>query len=136
MRPESTPLASVMRPLTSNDLLSHRVVSVADTAQRLPPRTVGLLLGQDTLTVPSLTEKFALQVAGLGIGYLPEPWVRKAVSAGLLVEKTVEEQRPQENFYLAWRTGEQGAALEWWIERLRGIDLLSRLQPPPDVLAG
>jgi DNA-binding transcriptional LysR family regulator len=125
------PLASVMRPLTRSDLLAHRVVSVADTALRLPTRTVGLLLGQDTLTVPSLTEKFAFQLAGLGMGYLPEPWVKEAIRAGKLVEKQVEEQRPPENFYLAWRTGEQGAALDWWVHRLRGIDLRGRLQTPP-----
>ena len=125
------PLASATKPLTPSDLLAHRVVSVADTAQRLPARTVGLLLGQDTLTVPSLTEKFALQLAGLGIGYLPEPWVRRAVASGHLVEKAVEEQRSPENFYLAWRTGEQGASLAWWVERLKDLDLLSRLQQPP-----
>lgn len=124
------PLAAVTRPLKPSDVLAHRVVSVADSALRLPARTVGLLLGQDTLTVPSLVEKFDFQVAGLGVGYLPEPWARKAIEAGRLVEKQVEEQRAPENFYLAWRTGEQGAALNWWLSRLRDVDLLARLQEP------
>lgn len=123
----SHPLAALERPLTREDLLRHRVVSVADSARRLPPRTVGLLVGQDTLTVPSLMDKLRLQVEGLGVGFLPEAWARAAIDEGLLVEKSVVEPRPPERLYLAWRSGEQGSALAWWIDRLRQRDLLQRL---------
>jgi DNA-binding transcriptional LysR family regulator len=85
----------------------------------MAPRTVGLLLGQDTLTVPTMYAKFQYQVAGLGFGFLPEPCARKAIAEGRLVEKAVEEPKPDETFYLAWRTGEEGAALSWWIKRMR-----------------
>ena len=57
--------------------------------------------------------------AGLGFGFLPEPCARKAIAEGRLVEKQVEEPKPDETFYLAWRTGEEGAALSWWIKRMR-----------------
>ena len=40
-------------PLTDAELVHHRAVAVADTAQRLTPLTVNLLPGQDVLTVPS-----------------------------------------------------------------------------------
>lgn len=123
----SHPLAEIRRPLTKADLLAHRMVAVADSARRLPPRTVGLLVGQDTLTVPSLYEKFKMQLAGLGGGFLPEPWVRPAISVGRLVEKQVEEIRAPESLFLAWRTGEQGAALDWWLSRFQSIDLVARL---------
>lgn len=121
------PLASVSHPLGKDDLIAHRVITVADSARRLPARTVGLLLGQDTLTVPTLRCKFAFQLAGLGVGFLPERWARPAIEAGLLVQKEVVEQRSPENFYLAWRAGEQGAALAWWIATLRQTDLIERL---------
>jgi DNA-binding transcriptional LysR family regulator len=121
------PLAGVMHPLGKDDLIAHRVISVADSARRLPARTVGLLLGQDTLTVPTLRCKFAFQIAGLGIGFLPERWARPAIDAGLLIQKEVVEPRSAENFYMAWRTGEQGSALEWWIKTLRQTNLLERL---------
>lgn len=121
------PLAAIDRPLTRSDLLAHRVVSVADTARRLPPRTVGLQLGQDTLTVPDLACKLAFQVAGLGVGFLPEPMALPAMRAGLLVEKQVEEQRAPEDFFLAWRSGERGAALKWWRQRLKNLPLIDRL---------
>lgn len=123
----SHPLAELERPLTREDLLRHRVVSVADSARRLPPRTVGLLVGQDTVTVPGLMDKLRFQIEGLGVGFLPETWAKAAIGAGLLVEKTVIEPRPPERLYLAWRSGEQGAALAWWAERLRKTDLLGRL---------
>lgn len=121
------PLASVSHPLGKDDLIAHRVITVADSARRLPARTVGLLLGQDTLTVPTLRCKFEFQLAGLGVGFLPERWARPAIEAGLLVQKEVVEQRSPENFYMAWRTGEQGAALAWWIATLRQTNLLERL---------
>ena len=76
--------------------------------------------------MPDLAEKFRFQLAGLGAGFLPEPWARAAISRGLLVEKTVDEERAAEHFYLAWRTGERGAALDWWLQRLRRTDLMAR----------
>ena len=44
---------------------------------------------------------------------------RTAVARGQLVIREVEEHKPEETFWLAWRTGEDGAALRWWRERLR-----------------
>ena len=123
----SHPLASLDRPLRKEDLIAQRMVSVSDSARRLPPRTVGLLMGQDTLTVQSMIDKFNFQLAGLGAGYLPAAWARPAIAAGKLVEKAVEETRLPESFCIAWRTGERGAALGWWIERLRHSALMDRL---------
>lgn len=113
------PLATAKEPLDKAALRAHRAVAVADSALRLLPRTVGLLFGQDTLTVPDIFSKYALQLAGLGFGYLPEPYARAAIRSGRLVRKQVEEQRADEDVYLAWRTDEAGAALLWWIERMR-----------------
>jgi hypothetical protein len=41
--------------------------------------------------------------------------------------KQVEEPKPDETLYLAWRTGEEGAALKWWRERLRASPPLERM---------
>ncbi|OWW21356.1 LysR substrate-binding domain-containing protein [Noviherbaspirillum denitrificans] len=123
----SHPLAKLSRVLTKDDLHAHRAISVADSARRLPVRTVGLLFGQDVLTVPDMRTKFQFQVAGTGFGFLPEPWARHGIEAGLLVEKKVEEGKPAETFYLAWRTGEEGEALKWWIDRMQKKPALQRL---------
>ncbi|WNH51625.1 LysR family transcriptional regulator [Stenotrophomonas oahuensis] len=115
----SHPLAEVSGPLGRDALAEHCAIAVADSARRLLPRTVGLLMGQETVTVPDMLSKFRLQCAGLGFGFLPEPYVQAAVAQGRLVVREVEEPKPDETFWLAWRTGEEGAALRWWRERLR-----------------
>lgn len=113
------PLAAVTEPLGREQLAAHCAIAVADSARRLLPRTVGLLMGQDTVTVPDMLSKYRLQCAGLGFGFLPEPYVQAAVAQGRLVVRQVEEPKPDETFWLAWRTGEEGAALRWWRERLQ-----------------
>ena len=122
----SHPLAAARHPLGKADLAPYRAISVADSARLLPPRTVGLLFGQDTLTVPDIRLKYQYQVAGVGFGFLPEFCARPAIEAGLLVEKQVEEPKPDETFWLAWRTGEQGAALTWWIDRIERFKVLDQ----------
>jgi DNA-binding transcriptional LysR family regulator len=121
------PLAAIDRPLGRLDLQQHRAVAVADSARKLVSRTVGLAFGQNALTVPDIRSKHDYQRAGLGFGFLPEPYARAAIRAGELVVKEVEEPKPAETFYLAWRTGEEGAALRWWIERARRPGTLERL---------
>lgn len=121
------PLAWATEPLERATLQQHRAVVVADSARNSAPRTVGLQLGQDALTVPTMGAKLALQLAGLGFGFLPRHCARSALERGLLVEKQVEEARPPETFYVAWRSGEQGAALAWWRERMLASGLFARL---------
>ncbi len=121
------PLATLPEPLLASDLMEHRAIVVADSARRMVPRTVGLLFGQDALTVPTMQLKVDMQLAGLGFGFLPEPCARDAIERGLLVEKQVEQARLPETFYLAWRIGEDGAALSWWKQRMQDSALMDRL---------
>jgi len=121
------PLAHAREPLDKAELRAHRAIAAADSALRLAPRTVGLLFGQDTLTVPDIFSKYAFQIAGLGFGYLPEPYARPAIDAGRLVEKQVAERRADERFYIAWRSDEEGAALTWWLERMRRAGRLNAM---------
>lgn len=121
------PLAAQAEPLTRGDLQQHRAVVVADSARNMAPRTVGLLFGQDALTVPDMRAKLDCQIAGFGFGFLPAAWARTAIATGQLVEKQVEEPRAPEVFYLAWRVGEEGAALRWWRERMQAPGVFERL---------
>lgn len=126
------PLAGIDHPLSKADLAAYRAVSVSDSARQLQARTVGLLFGQDTLAVPDMQTKYDYQRAGLGFGFLPEPWVREDVAKGRLVVKTVDEPKPDETLHLAWRTGEEGAALAWWKARMRdGATVTAMLQHGP-----
>ena len=124
------PLAGVAHPLGKADLGYHRAIAVADSARTLQARTVGLLFGQDALSVPDMQTKYRFQLAGIGFGFLPEGWVRDDIARGLLVEKAVEEAKPDETLHLAWRSGEAGAALTWWRARMQGANPLARMLVP------
>ena len=120
------PLASRTEPITDAELLGHRAVAVADTAQRLSPRTVNLLPGQEVFTVASVQAKIEAHVRCLGCGFVPEPLAREHIRAGRLVVKEVARERHRARFGYAWRAAAvpqprkapQGLALQWWLEQL------------------
>ena len=128
----SHPLAGVEHPLGKAELSHHRAVSVADSARVLQARTVGLLFGQDTVAVPDMLSKYRFQRAGIGFGFLPEPWVREDIERGVLLRKEVEEAKPEETLYMAWRSGEEGTALKWWRNRVRETHPLVRMLAPSE----
>ncbi len=115
------PLAQAEEPLSDAVLQRHRAVAVADSAQR-GSVTLGLLGGQDVLTVPTMRAKLEAQLRGLGGGFLPECLARAYVDTGRLVERRV--QRPDRVVVVsyAWReaAGQQreGRALQWWLQQL------------------
>jgi DNA-binding transcriptional LysR family regulator len=115
------PLAALPEPLTAAQIAEHRIIAVADSARMLAPITVGLLPGQDVLTMPSMATKLEAMLRGLGCGSLPVTMVRRHLEAGRLVRKTTYEGRRAGEMQYAWRdTGQApGKALAWWLERLR-----------------
>lgn len=121
------PLVAIDKPLGKAELYQYKAIAVSDSVRKMQPRTVGLIFGQDTLTLPDMRTKYEFQLAGVGFGFLPEPLARDAIEKGLLVEKQVEELRQPEPLYLAWRSGEVGAGLKWWIERMKAPGLMERL---------
>jgi len=115
-------LAKAAEPLAESSILPHRAVVAADSSRRLPPRTVGLLSGQDTLTVADLPAKLAAQVAGLGCGAIPWYLAADEVAAGRLVVKALETPRPPSRAQAAWRESRPGKALTWWIDAIGHTD--------------
>ncbi|MBC7939866.1 MAG: LysR family transcriptional regulator [Chitinophagaceae bacterium] len=116
------PLAAADSPLVDDQLVHHRAVAVADTAQRIMPITVNLLPGQDVLTVPSMRAKMEALLRCLGCGFLPETLARPYLEAGHLVQKETARAAPLARLHYAWRAerGPQGLgrALRWWLSRL------------------
>ena len=116
------PLAALQGPLEDAQLVHHRAVAVADTAQRMTPITVNLLPGQDVLTVPSMRAKLEALLRGLGCGFLPEPLARAQIEAGRLVRKETARASPLARLHYAWRSERSvlglGRALQWWLTQL------------------
>jgi len=121
------PITAEHEPVTEAVVQRHRAVSIADSSRLLPARTVGLVSGQDTLTVPSLGAKAAAIVAGLGVGWVPR-WIAEAeAQAGRLRIFEVEAERPAGELQVAWRAGEEGRALKWFLKRLEDPLVLAEL---------
>jgi len=116
------PLANLPEPLQNQDIMRYRSVSAADSSRSLPPRTSGILSGQDVLTVPDMEAKLQAQISGLGVGYLPKSLAEKYAAVGKLVIKQVAEPKPEVTSFLAWRT-DGGKAQQWLIKELQQMQL-------------
>jgi DNA-binding transcriptional LysR family regulator len=123
------PLAAATTPISDAELLRHRAVAVADSAQRLTPLTVNLLPGQDVMTVSSMQQKIEAQLRCMGCGFVPEPLVREHIAAGRLVVKATQRGAQHPRLAYAWRNPttqtpgagrkpQLGLALRWWIDQL------------------
>ena len=116
-------LAGLSGVLTDEQLVHHRAVAVADTAQRLAPMTVNLLPGQDVMTVPNMRMKVEALLRCLGCGFIPEPLARPHLEAGTLVQKETARAATVASLHYAWRaerggTAGLGRALQWWLGQL------------------
>lgn len=120
------PLAQLPEPLNNQDIIQYRAVAAADSSRNLPPRTSGILSGQDVLTVSDMRGKLEAQLAGLGIGYLPIKMAQQYAKQGKLVIKAVAEPRAVGPTYLAWsnqRNSSMGKAQQWMLKRLEKLTL-------------
>lgn len=120
------PLAKAGEPLSQDEVSRHRAVVVADSS-RSAGRAYGLLGGQATLAVPRMSAKILAQRDGLGVGWLPRRRITALLKAGKLVEKRMADPREPNALYVAWRGGQEGRALSWWLEQLRQPRLAKRL---------
>jgi len=111
-------LAKAPEPLPAEVIQMHRAVAVSDTSRNLPPRTSGILSGQEVLAVADMRQKRQMQMLGLGVGYLPSYLVAADIAAGRLVVKKVEEARESGELFVAWRSDFSGKALNWFRRRL------------------
>ncbi len=125
--PPGHPLASATALLTSEDILQHRAIAVADSSRNLPPRTSYLLTGQDVLTVPCMRTKLEAHRLGLGVGFVPRSLVEDDLLTGRLIMKEVACPAPAPRLFIAWRGGNTGKALAWFLERLEDEKLLACL---------
>jgi DNA-binding transcriptional LysR family regulator len=114
----SHPLASAPDPLPVGLVQQHRAVAVGDTGRVLPGITSGLLTGQETLTVPSISAKLSAQLAGLGCGHLPRTLAAPYLASGALIEKQTTEAKPLGTTHIAWSTKTRGKSLKWFLNRL------------------
>lgn len=127
------PLAKAKEPLDQDTVARHRAVVVADSSHKTASRAYGLIGGQPTLAVPSMRAKILAQRDGLGVGWLPRQRVASMLKRGELVEKRLSDPREPNVLYVAWRGDQEGHALRWWLEQLKGPRLMKLLVQGKDV---
>ena len=114
------PLAQLPEPISDDTLLQHRVVAVADSALR-DTTSIGLLGGQQVLTVDSMGAKVDAMLRGLGYGFLPQGMLHEHAASGRLVVRSVVRPARTLRAHYAWTTSghaSPGRALQWWLEKL------------------
>ncbi|MEP7155598.1 MAG: LysR family transcriptional regulator [Betaproteobacteria bacterium] len=119
------------QPLAESTIARYRAISVADSSRNLPPRTVGLLSGQDVLTLPTMSTKVAAHIAGLGVGFLPRPLAEEAKRGGKLNILAVEIPKATGEAFIAWLPSRTGKALRWFLDTLQRpgtVDALMGIQ--------
>jgi DNA-binding transcriptional LysR family regulator len=125
------PLASIERPLTKEDIMAYRSVAAADSSRNLPPRTAGILTGQEVLTMPDIPSKINAQIAGLGVGYIPEYLAKRHEAKGELVIKNIAGTREGVTICLAWKNNQNaimGKSQEWLLNAFKDLPLEALLR--------
>lgn len=112
------PLALYQGPVSHEQLALHRAILVGDTTRATPLLPYGLQDNRQRLLVPDSAAKLDAILLGLGCGFLSTRVATPLVHKGLIRLLEVEMPRPPSQSSLAWRAGETGRALTWWIDRL------------------
>ena len=121
------PLALHQGPVPHEQLAIHRAILVGDTSRAMPLLPYGLQDNRLRLSVPDPAAKLEAILMGLGCGFLTSHVATPLVRKGLIVLLDVETPRPPSQSSLAWRTGENGRALMWWIKRLTSKSFIDSL---------
>lgn len=129
------PLAEASQPLATCDILAHRAVLLDDRMNDQPLVSPPYALNfADALLVSSLRAKIDVQLAGLGVGFLPRHSIAGMLRDGRLIALSVEEPLANTAVYCAWRPHALGKAQQWLISRMADLEVppgSRRMDPRP-----
>lgn len=117
------PLTKLPTPLPASTIQDYPTVIVADSSQRSPARSSGLLDGRSRIIVPTIEHKIEAQCKGLGVGYLPSHRIIKELKDGRLERLTLDTPRAPEEISVAWQRDNKGKGLKWFVDRLKRMKL-------------
>ncbi|MGL4858440.1 MAG: LysR substrate-binding domain-containing protein [Enterobacteriaceae bacterium] len=125
------PLAGATEPLSREMLCEYPAICIADTSVALEPKEAWLLPGQKAVIAPDYLHKIRMQIAGLGIGFLPRYFCQPYLQQGALVEKAVQYPKPDTPLFLAWNLNHVGQCQQWWLEQLQQPSLIQSWTQTP-----
>jgi DNA-binding transcriptional LysR family regulator len=122
------PLTQEQEPLTPARIQEYRTVLAADTSQQLPKKSSGYIPGQSSIVVPTIQAKLHVQLAGLGVGFLPRYLAWPYIQSGQLIEIPVQRPKPGGRLAVAWHPERKGETvtkiIEIITEKCGGLELI------------
>jgi DNA-binding transcriptional LysR family regulator len=107
------PANQLPRPINHEQLKGLTHIVINDSARHLPPRNVGLLGIQQTLTVSNLQQKLSALIHGLGVSHLPHYLAKDMELQGRLACLNTEKSRTPQAFFMYWKKHHTGKANTW-----------------------
>lgn len=120
------PLAEKACTVTEEEISHYPTIVVRDTTRLMTPKTVGWTRHNRMITVTSIQDKIDAQIAGLGVGYLPQHRIQHYLDSGELIRVKVDQKEEPFHAVKAWRKGVNGKGLSWFLDHINadvmGID--------------
>lgn len=91
-------------------------IVMADSSLSTPARSSGLLESRQIIRVANVDAKVQAQKMGVGVGFLPAHLIQDELHSGDLVILDCTVPRPNIPLYIAWRKGNTGKALAWFVD--------------------
>lgn len=118
------PLCLHKGPVDAAAISAFPTIVMTDSSLNSPGRESGLLESRQIIRVANVDAKIQAQVMGVGVGFLPKHLIQKEVNSGELVVLDCAVPRPSIPLYIAWRKGNTGKALKWFVDACEKVNLL------------
>lgn len=115
---------SPAHPCVREQYLSEEFVSqfpaicLDDTSSVLPKRHTGHYPKQRRLLLPNWYSAIECLKNGVGVGYMPRHIAMPLIHEGVLVEKTLPDEKPLSQCCLVWRKDDNHKLIQWMIDYL------------------
>ncbi|EGA65879.1 LysR family transcriptional regulator [Vibrio brasiliensis] len=115
---------SPAHPCVREQYLSEEFVSqfpaicLDDTSSVLPKRHTGHYPKQRRLLLPNWYSAIECLKNGVGVGYMPRHIAMPLIHDGVLVEKTLPDEKPLSQCCLVWRKDDNHKLIQWMIDYL------------------
>ncbi|OIQ25146.1 DNA-binding transcriptional activator PunR [uncultured Vibrio sp.] len=112
--------------LTEAFVSQFPAICLDDTSSVLPKRHTVHYPRQRRLLLPNWYSAIECLKNGVGVGYMPRHIAQPLIQEGQLVEKTLDEGRPQSQCCLVWRKDDNHRLIKWMVDYLGSNEKLHR----------
>ena len=104
--------------LTEEFVSQYPAICLDDTSSVLPKRHTGHYPQQRRLLLPNWYSAIECLKNGVGVGYMPRHIAMPLILDGVLVEKTLPDEKPISQCCLVWRKDDNHKLIQWMVDYL------------------